>query len=535
MIRDNRVDLSHVGSDGTFSGYAYLHAIGYTDEIVERNALEKAVERRVPKLLRNHDIDEPIGVWEEVKVDDRGLFVRGKLDMNVERARETASLMESGALNGLSLGYITTSNRKDDGKTITTGLELFEISIVTFPAMEEAVVDNMTVFQVNDRLSIDDKGPHAPRRTADGYIAANVRAARVGVQLYRGAELGRPDTEVIRVYRPPEEVFDEKSLRSYAHRPVTNDHPPVPVNSSNWKKFSVGQVGDEIMKDGEFVRVPMVLMDGAAIKDFEAGKKELSLGYTTEIDFTPGVTKDGVEYDAVQKSIRANHLAVVTAARGGPNLRIGDEHPEVHSKKEITMDMKTMIVDGISVQLPDQSMQIVQKAINDAAARESKLTADIAALTKQVQDAQVATAAAQAEIKKVTETKDAELAVARKAVEDSKLTPEKLDQMVKDRADVVTKAKAVVGDTLVVDGKSIDEIKKQVVDAHLGEIAKTFTADAVSAAFVAITSKVQTNDTLAPALRAHVRQPAGGTNIVDAAYKEQHDYLKNAWKTPAQH
>lgn len=534
MIRDNRVDLTHVGSDGTFSGYAYLHAIGYTDELVERSALEKAIAKRKPKLLRNHDIDEPIGVWEEVRLDDKGLFVRGKLDMNVERARETASLMESGALNGLSLGYITTSSKKEDGKIITTGLELFEISIVTFPAMEEAVVDNMTTFQIFDRLSIDDKGPHAPRRTADGYITANVRAARVGIQDYRGAELGRPDVERIRVYRPPEEVFDGASLRSYAHRPLTNDHPPVPVTADNWKKYAVGQVGDEVMKDGEYVRVPMVLMDSAAIRDFEAGKKELSLGYTTEIDFTPGVTKDGIEYDAVQKSIRANHLAVVAAARGGPNLRIGDED-NVHPKKEIIMDLKTMVVDGISVQLTDTAMQVVQKALNDAAARQTQAAADIAALTKQVSDTQTALAAAQAEVKKVTETKDAELAVARKAVEDSKITPAKLDEMVKDRADVVVKAKAIVGDTLVIDGKTILEIKKQVVDAHLGESAKTFSEDAVNAAFVAITSKVQAVDTLAPALRAHVQQPNGQASVVDAAYKEQNEYLKNAWKTPASH
>ena len=77
------------------------------------------------------------------------------------------------------------------------------------------------------------------------------------------------------------------------------------------------------------------------------------------------MTEDGVAYDAVQKSVRANHLAVVTAARGGPSLRIGDD---TNPKKEVQMvDLKSMVVDGITVQLTDTAMQVVQKAMNDAA------------------------------------------------------------------------------------------------------------------------------------------------------------------------
>ena len=75
------------------------------------------------------------------------------------------------------------------------------------------------------------------RKTSDGYITAFVRAGRTGVQLYRGAELGRPDLDVVRVYRPPEEVFSKDAMRSFAHRPVTLRHPPKPVNAKNWKQY----------------------------------------------------------------------------------------------------------------------------------------------------------------------------------------------------------------------------------------------------------------------------------------------------------
>ena len=515
-----------------FSGYAYLHEQDYINEIITREAFARSLEKRTPKLLRNHEEDKVLGNWTEFRVDDVGLYVIGKLDMSVELARETASLMASGALNGLSLGFASLSSRKEDGKLVNTEIDLFEISVVTFPALEEALVDNMTSITMQDSLQIDDAGPHAPRRTSDGFLTANVRVARTGVQNYRGVELGRPDLDRIRVYRPPESVFDHASLRTYAHRPVTNNHPPVPVNADNWKQFAVGQVGDEVIVDGQFVRVPMVLMDSDTIKEFEAGKKQLSLGYVTDLEFKSGRTADGEEYDAVQRSIRANHLAVVAAARGGPLLRIGDD--DTNSQKETTMELKSMVIDSITVQLTDTAMQVVQKALNDAAAKAATYVTDIEALKKQLSDAQTQLAGAQAEVKKTTETKDAEIDVLKKQVADSTISPAKLDQMVKDRADVVTKARLVIGDALVEEGKSSHEIRKQVVDAKMGDVAKSYSEDAVKAAFDALTSGVQqTQDTLAPALARTAVVSVSDSAKVDAAYKEHHDNLRNAWKGKA--
>jgi hypothetical protein len=152
------------------------------------------------------------------------------------------------------------------------------------------------------------------RRTTDGYLAVQAHVARTGVQLYRGHEVGRPSVDTVRVYRPPEEVFAKDALKSFAHRPMTNDHPPENVDSSNWKKYSIGHTGDEVVRDGEYIRVPMVLMDEQAISDVEGGKRELSAGYMCDLDFVSGTTEDGEPYDAVQRGIRGNHIAVVKAA-----------------------------------------------------------------------------------------------------------------------------------------------------------------------------------------------------------------------------
>lgn len=169
------------------------------------------------------------------------------------------------------------------------------------------------------------------RKTADGYLTATAKVGRSGIQVYKGREVGltgdKADAD-IRVYRPESEVFKDATIHSTAHRPITLDHPPVMVDATNWKEYSRGYTGDKVLRDGEFINVPLVVMDAAAVDAVLAGRKrELSLGYSTDLKWTPGsYTKDGVthEYDAVQTDIRMNHLAIVGSARGGEQLRIGD-------------------------------------------------------------------------------------------------------------------------------------------------------------------------------------------------------------------
>lgn len=183
---------------------------------------------------------------------------------------------------------------------------------------------NVDHIRTTEVLTLDRDGQFGVKTTQDGYLTAYPRIGRIGIQLYRGSELGRPEMEVVRVWRPEAEVMHKDAARTATHRPVTNDHPREAVTADNWKKYSVGQTGEEVMRDGEFIRVPMCLMDAGVIRDYNDGKKELSLGYTSNIEWRSGVTDKNEEYDAVQTTIRINHLAVVDAARGGPKLAIGD-------------------------------------------------------------------------------------------------------------------------------------------------------------------------------------------------------------------
>ena len=135
-------------TDGTvISGYASL--FGRKDQggdTVQKGAYAislkamKAAGRGV-KMLWQHDPTQPIGVWDEVREDATGLYVRGRILTEVEKGREAAALLTAGAIDGLSIGYRTVKAERDGkGQRLLSELELWEVSLVTFPMLPEARV-----------------------------------------------------------------------------------------------------------------------------------------------------------------------------------------------------------------------------------------------------------------------------------------------------------------------------------------------------------------------------------------------------------
>lgn len=131
-------------TDGTtISGYASL--FGKSDQggdIVESGAYGVSLANgRSIKMLWQHDPAQPIGVWDEVREDAKGLWVKGRLLTDVAKGREAASLIGAGAIDGLSIGYRTVKARKDSkGGRLLSELELWEVSLVTFPMLPDARV-----------------------------------------------------------------------------------------------------------------------------------------------------------------------------------------------------------------------------------------------------------------------------------------------------------------------------------------------------------------------------------------------------------
>ncbi len=93
------------------------------------------------KMLWQHDPAQPIGVWDEVREDGKGLWVKGRLLPDVTRAKEASALIEAGAIDGLSIGYRTREASRDSkGHRLLTDLDLWEVSLVTFPMLPDARV-----------------------------------------------------------------------------------------------------------------------------------------------------------------------------------------------------------------------------------------------------------------------------------------------------------------------------------------------------------------------------------------------------------
>jgi hypothetical protein len=370
-----------------------------------------------------------------------------------------------------------------------------------------------------DRLTLD-----TPRRNADGYLAVRAKAARVGVYQYSGAEVdpdnshGLRDQSSVNVLRDADQVFDARSLGSFVGKPITDDHPTEGVNASNWRDHARGVIMGAV-KDGDHVGFDLAFLDGATIAKVDAGKVELSNGYSCKLEFGDFQAADGTKCAARQTNITGNHIALVDRGRAGPSCRIGDAAicdslpsniiPNINDGESI-VTTKTITFDGLPLLVTDAA----EAAINKQAAVITTLTGDKAGLeAKAVTDA-AAIVAKDAEIAKLT----ADLAAA-------KLTPQQMRDAAKVYAQIVVKAKA--SGVNVTDAMGEDEIKKAVVDKAMP--GNTYTADHVSIAFDALTKDVKVAD-------ATNIVPIGTPVVLgDAVAREATALTKandhNAWRT----
>lgn len=314
------------------------------------------------------------------------------------------------------------------------------------------------------------------RICADGSLVADVRGARVGIQTYTPREAGAPNTftgNVVRVYRSEDEVFSRDSMASFAAAVFTINHPAEMVDAGNWKHHGVGEVNGDIVRDGEFVRVPVIVRDAAAVEKVRTTHKQLSMGYTCTLDWTPGTAPSGEAYDAVQREIRINHIAAVPAARGGPELKISDERtspPETKTMKIKIGDAEVDATNGEAVRIANDARETV---LTDLQTKVGTLTADLATATTLVQ------------------TRDGEIVALNAKLVDAEITPQKLQALADARADVIGKAK-VLAPNIVTDGKTDAEIRKEAVITKLGDAGKDMADAAIEGAFIAFTKDAKT-------------------------------------------
>lgn len=274
--------------------------------------------------------------------------------------------------------------------------------------------DRATVGTVND--------------TQDGYRVAMSRIARAGVQDYLASEVGLVGSHTVRVMRPEKEVFDKATFASLSHAPVTIGHPSELVDSANWKTLAVGEVGEGVLRDGEWIAAPLILKDAAAIKASKTTHKEISMGYSATLIDAPA----GADYDLEMTDIRFNHLALVPAGRAGSKARIGDAATNWGAAplttKESAMDMTKVVIGDKAVQVAATDADTVTKMMTDNAA---------AIVAKDTEIGELKAKLADAESKVLT---DAQLADKVKAMADAKAKRDAVaakfgDEMVKDASE----------------------------------------------------------------------------------------------------
>ncbi len=301
-----------------------------------------------------------------------------------------------------------------------------------------------------------DTVPLKATSTAEGFISDTPVLTRVGIFPYRA-----PDGSTRYEYRPADEVFHADSLASLKGKPITDGHAQGGVTARNARQLTVGTVLSPGRQDGENVLADIIIHDPSPVT---AGKKDLSLGYAVELDETPGEW-NGQRYDAVQRHIRVNHLALVRRGRAG-NARLNlDAADAVDDDEENSMStVKVRLDSGLQY---DAAPEVAQEV--------EALRTRLEAQTKRADTEQ---ARADSE-KSRADTATADIEKARKDGKDAALARVKLEADAKAMGVTVTDAmsdkdlrvagiKAVRGDAFELAGKS-DSYIEVAFDLALGE------------------------------------------------------------------
>lgn len=370
--------------------------------------------------------------------------------------------------------------------------------------------------------------------TPSGGMRIPANLTRTGVFTYK-----RSDGTTVRELRHPDEVFKQDSLSTLLGAPVTDLHPKTMVNPSNWREVSVGHVGS-VKEDGQYVAGRLDILDSEAIRAVEKGdRKELSCGYRCTLDETPGTYK-GQRYDAVQRRIIYNHVAIGPKDWGRAGNQVAlrldssdaiqvEPKPEEHPphKKEVR-SMSMIRIDGIEYEIGSSAhLQAVEK-------RDAKQRETISTLTKERDTEKARADAAEGRADKAEASlKDA-------------TDPAKLETLISDRVQLHTDAKKVLGSDYDPSGKTPREVMVEAIKKDSADFDPEGRTDDYVSAYFAATVKNHSRASEGGNGNSAVRDAATGGSRKDAkkdakeddrfdsdaARKRMHDHNRDAWKRP---
>ena len=149
QVRSFALQIKASGEDGSIEGYGSVFGVrdNYDDVIVAGAFQASLAAHRaagtMPAMLWQHDATEPIGIWTEIVEDAKGLRMKGMLELDTARGKEAYALLKMGALNGLSIGFMSKKWSYEGDLRILAEVDLWEVSMVTFPANEAARITSV--------------------------------------------------------------------------------------------------------------------------------------------------------------------------------------------------------------------------------------------------------------------------------------------------------------------------------------------------------------------------------------------------------
>lgn len=351
---------------------------------------------------------------------------------------------------------------------------------------------------------------------------------RTGVLEYLKA-----DGSTWREYRPPEEAFSPASLASLHAATVTDLHPTRAVTPDTFRAVVRGHVGESARadEDGRHIVAPLYIQDADLIRGIEAGERhEVSAGYNVDLDMTPGTTPDGDHYDAVQRHIRYNHVAIGPRGwgRAGPTVALrldgamnsttdpadaGDPIKERHS-------MKTERIDGVDFEVGSEAW--AQARAKHDAARD-----------KALEDAKAEAAAEKARADAAEKERDAAKGRADSLEADAKKAadPAVIGELVKARVSLESGARLVARD-INVDGLSDREVMIAALKADGFEATDAHSDDYVRARFEAAVERAERADSSHRTARVVAANSDGGERLdeMELAQLRHIDRNRNGWR-----
>ena len=142
------MEIKEISDEGYFSGYgSVFDVVDDWDDVIVRGAFAETLQKKTPVMLWQHDSAEPIGVYERIREDEIGLWLEGRLLLDIEKGREAHILLKNRAIRGLSIGFLPLAweweTRDNTRVRVLKDIDLWEVSLVTFPANPKAVVDEV--------------------------------------------------------------------------------------------------------------------------------------------------------------------------------------------------------------------------------------------------------------------------------------------------------------------------------------------------------------------------------------------------------